>query len=147
LGRRNLQTLPEDIRLEVGKRNKATRVPAILSLAEHSDYTKSEIARMVGVKPATVSECLRRYNVKLKKSIEFKRHKSIILNGVQERIVSKITDSKIDDANLQSTISSLKMLHEMERLENNQSTSNVAVKSDIPEALLQITDRIVRRAE
>ncbi len=147
MGRRNLQTLPEDIRLEVGKRNKATRVPAILSLAEHSDYTKSEIARMVGVKPATVSECLRRYNVKLKKSIEFKRHKSIILNGVQERIVSKITDSKIDDANLQSTISSLKMLHEMERLENNQSTSNVAVKSDIPEALLQITDRIVRRAE
>lgn len=137
----------DKIRLQLAKQKFHTKTPMIISLAEKSNYTNAEIARLTGTTQANVHKTLKRYKIKLKRSSEFKENKHLILNGVQERLVDSLTKEKITEANLQSTVTSLKMLHEMERLETNQSTSNVSVRGGISEELMEAIDRIAKRVE
>jgi hypothetical protein len=128
------------IRESQGKTN--SKKEMILELALNSNLPQSEIARMAKCSRCNVAQILKRYGIKSKKVEEYKSARSEIIAGYEMKILDHITDSKLKNATLSHLTTSMKTLYEIERLETNKSTSNVAVNAQLPESLQAVIDRI-----
>lgn len=68
-------------------------------------------------------------------------------NLVASRLLSSVTDEKIEQAGLRDTVQAAKMAHEIARLADNKSTSNISViRRDATEAktgLSQLNEQII----
>ncbi len=124
-------------------RVKKGQTSKIIELAENSSLNQNEISKIVGVSRQAVGGCLKRYKIKLQKVDAYRSNRPTILAGFQEKILANLTDDKIADSSVSQAVTSLKTLYEIERLETNKSTSNVAINGVLPEALQSVMDRIM----
>ena len=93
-------------------------------------------AKIQGCDPSNITRVLQRYGAKEVQTTEFKNHRAEILAGLQERILSCITDKEIKKAAFGTKIVTAGILYDKERLERGQATSiNVEVLLDVLEAI------------
>ena len=128
------------IRESQGKTNSTKEM--IIELALISNLRESEIGRMAKCSRCNVAQILKRYGIKSMKVEEYKSARSDIIAGYEMKILDHITDSKLKNSTLSHLTTSMKTLYEIERLETNKSTSNVAVNAQLPESLQAVIDRI-----
>lgn len=101
----------------------------ILSMASQNLPIR-DIARAVEMPRGTVADIIERFKPvfpKIEEARDYRLVKSDILAAGQLAVLeSALSPNKIKKAGLLSSIQSAKILNDMERLENDQSTSNVA---------------------
>jgi hypothetical protein len=72
--------------------------------ASNPDFTQLEIAQQAGTSQSYVAEVLQKYNIIKKDLDDYKEHKINILQGLQQRIISSISDADIQKASLQQKV-------------------------------------------
>lgn len=72
--------------------------------ASDPDLTQLEIAQQADTSQSYVAEVLQRYNIIKKDLDDYKEHKINILQGLQQRIISSISDADIQKASLQQKV-------------------------------------------
>lgn len=98
----------------------------------HPKLTTREIAAIAETDHSYVVQVLQRYNIEQKRVTDYKSNRADIFAGIQDRILSSITDEDIQKTPLGSRTLAVAQLYDKERLERGQSTGNLAViQSDI----------------
>jgi len=131
---KNLETRPLG-QASRGNRKKdgspAMKVPPVASLIAYlkNGMTPDEIAKCHGCSPAGVRGALRRNGVDIRALRHWQERKADVLSHVQMRIVGAMTTGKIEGASLRDQATTFNILHNAERLERGQSTSNVSLQA------------------
>lgn len=91
-------------------------------------FSYKEIAAQMGKSRSGVIRALKRFGCHhAKDSNVFKENKANVLEGLQWRLVSSVTDEEILRMNTRDKFIAIGILHDKIRLERNQSTQNHAV--------------------
>jgi hypothetical protein len=92
--------------------------------------TLPEIAQAFDVSVATINRALRDYRAAVGVVKEFKGVRGNVLADLQRRILTSITDLDIKKAPFGTKVLAFCQLFDKERLENDQSTANIATLHD-----------------
>lgn len=142
--------LPDEHLTEITNKQKTgrgyTRNIPIESIIElrRKDLTEHQIASILGCDRSNVNRRLAKYKDQLDGLDRYKNHRADILAFNQKRLLNTITESDIKSASLLQRTTAFGILYDKERLERNQSTENISVKS-IVTALSNDRDDLVKR--
>jgi hypothetical protein len=105
-----------------------TKTQAIIlkTKAEHPDLTVREIAAIADCSHVNVVTTLQRYGIKQENIDNFKRTRADILAGLQDKLLSSITNENVQQASMLQKVTASAILFDKERLERDLSTSNTA---------------------
>jgi len=117
----------------------ATRDIVRLKVA-NPDLTHAEIGKIVGRDRSVVTRCLQRYNIEKERVSSYRKLRETILAGLQDKILSNITEENIADAGLKEKVLSASILYDKERLETNKSTQNIALSKSVEKLFRQFKD-------
>lgn len=93
----------------------------------HPDLTTREIAAIANTDHTHVIKTLQRYGIDREQVDKYKNCRADILAGLQERLLSSITDADVQKTPAIQRITGAAILYDKERLERGQSTDNVSV--------------------
>lgn len=124
---------------------KGIPLETILELRDKK-LTLEQIGKIVGCTKQTVSQRLRDYQPTFDKIERFKKHRADFLTHKQAEILGSLTDRDIKDASLLQRTTAFGILYDKERLERNQSTENISIKS-ITQTLGKEVEEIARKRE
>jgi hypothetical protein len=98
-------------------------VKEIITLkTKYPRMTEQQIANSVGRDRSTVNRALKRYNMDTKRVSEYNAAKSMLLSGIEEKLLSNVTQEKIDDASLKDLAVSYGIFNDKNRLEQGKAT-------------------------
>jgi hypothetical protein len=99
---------------------------------EHPDLTVREIGAIADVTHGYVVQTLKRYGIEKLRVDAFKQYRGDIFAGMQDRLLSSVTNEDIKKAPLGSRVLAAAQLYDKERLERDLSTTNLAsVHADV----------------
>jgi predicted DNA-binding protein YlxM (UPF0122 family) len=127
-----------------------TKARRIVALAVHSNAPPMEIAELCNTSHQNVYQTLNRYGIDIKDLDNYKKQRSDILAGIQDKILNKIELSgiKIDSAKtLKDALTGFGILYDKERLETGKTTGNIGVGIALSEPMQAAVDRIISRAQ
>jgi hypothetical protein len=113
---------------------------------EHPKLTTREIAAIADTDHSHVIKTLQRYGIEREHTDEYKRCRADILAGMQHRLLSSVTPEDIQKTPVGSRILAVAQLYDKERLERNQTTSNVGIGIALAPDMQAAVDRIVARS-
>jgi hypothetical protein len=115
---------PKQIELRTQARKCTSEVVKnVIRLKQNNpEMTQADIARAVGRDRSTVTRTLKRYNMDTKRVDGYNAAKSLLLSGIEERLLSNVTQKKIDDASLKDLAVSYGIFNDKNRLEQGKAT-------------------------
>ena len=113
--------------------------------AEHPDLTVREIAAVSKCDHALVVRTLKRYGIKQVNVDQFKRCRADIYAGLQEKVLSSITEDDIKRTSMAARVLSAMQLNTNERLERGMSTNNTSIQVGMNSTLQASLDALVKR--
>lgn len=122
---------------------KGIPLETILELRDKK-LTLEQIGKIVGCTKQTVSQRLKEYQPIFERIESFKKHRGDLLTWKQAEILNSLTERDLKDASLLQRTTAFGILYDKERLERNQSTENVSIKS-ITQSLGREVEEIARR--
>ena len=110
-----------------------TKSAAVFTLATtNPDISRSNIAKIVNVDKALVTQVLKRYGLNLQVINSFKTNRAEILAGKQAALMSSLSTKDIQKASPYQKVGMFGILYDKERLERDLSTTNLAsIHADI----------------
>jgi hypothetical protein len=110
---------------------KATKKPTpkqsliLKTKAEHPKLTTREIAAIADTGHSHVIATFQRYGIDARRINSFKEHRADIIAGIQERLLSSVTEADIQKSPMGSRVLAACQLYDKERLERGQTTQNI----------------------
>jgi hypothetical protein len=89
--------------------------------------TQADIAKTLDIDHSHVSHTLARYGIDYNRLDQFRKQRAEIFQGLQDKILSSVTDVDIKDASILQRVTAAGILYDKERLETGKSSANVAV--------------------
>lgn len=109
------------------KRAKNTPITNLLDqVSRNPNLTTRELGKLNGIDHSAVVRLFQRHGIERERTEEYKGNRADFLAGLQEKIVSRITDEDIQKASLRDKVIAAATLYDKERLERGQSTVNLA---------------------
>lgn len=119
-----------------------TQAKILKAKQEHPELTTREIGAICNADHSTVVQTYKRYGISGVHKDLYKRNRAEILAGLQDRILSSVTNDDIEKASLFQKAGVFGLLYDKERLESGLSTANMAtLHGDI--AALRAQDKAV----
>jgi DNA-binding IclR family transcriptional regulator len=84
-----------------------------------------EIARLTDCDHSNVVRTLQRYGISQTEAQSYGERRAEILQGIQDRLLSTITDTDIQKSSLLQRVTATGILYDKERLERGLSTANI----------------------
>ena len=101
----------------------------LFKLRVSKELAVPDIAKLLRIGQTTVYDYLKKWEIPSPSALKaFKKTRSDQLADNQRRIQAKVTDKKLTDSNLNQLVMAQAKYYDMERLENDLSTANLAVK-------------------
>lgn len=91
--------------------------------------THGEAAKVLGISRQAVDKLAKRYKLDPEGVQEFRRHKGVILDNMQARLIGSITDEEIAKMAPRDRILAFGVIYDKTRLEKGESTSNLSLFS------------------
>ena len=104
----------------------------------HPDLNNKQLAAIVGTTRETTSRILTQYGVDIGAIEAYQAHRADILDALQQRIASSITDEDIKKANLLQRLSAYGIAYDKMRIERGLSDG-----SSKPMVVIQVTGQVV----
>jgi len=114
-----------------------TQVKILAAKAENPTLSTRKIAKLTDTDHSTVSKALTRYGVDYGLVESYQMHRADILDAVQQRIISSITDDDIKKANLMQRLAAYGIAYDKMRIERGLSDS-----SSKPLVLIQVNGQV-----
>jgi len=122
----------DNTRNRLRKPRKGTKSEAILTLTTLTPATPVEIAESVNASRSLVCQVMKRYGIIPNQAESFKQHRADVLAGLQDKLLSSVSDEEIKKTPVGTRILGACQLYDKERLERDLSTANVAsIHADI----------------
>jgi hypothetical protein len=113
----------------------------IIELAQNTELSQGQIAKLTDVEKSTVCKVLQNYGMEHRSIEEYKSNRASILAGLQQRIAKSVTDEDLKKASLQVKAMAYGVFYDKERLELGKSTS---ITDDIDSILHRIESRYTK---
>jgi len=110
----------------------------IIELAQNTELSQGQIAKLTDVEKSTVCKVLQNYGMEHRSIEEYKSNRASILAGLQQRIAKSVTDEEIKKASLQVKAMAYGVFYDKERLELGKSTT---ITDDVDHILQRIESR------
>lgn len=109
---------------ELVKNGRIPAMPVLLANLQ-AGLTVNEIAKLHGVSASGVYQAIRKHGIDVRALQVYKERRADLLAHTAMRIHENMSEDKIKSASLRDLATSLNIVHNAERLERGQSTSNV----------------------
>jgi hypothetical protein len=110
----------------------------ITTALTNPNLTQDQIGALTNVDRSTVSRLLADYRI-VKDNVDFyKENRADIFAGIQQKILTGITDAELQKAPVQVKMMALGVIYDKERLERGQSTENIGL---ITKVIRELRDR------
>lgn len=107
---------------------KGSKAPTIIEVAtSNPGLSSSEIGKIVGCSHVNVVNTLHRYGIDIQATDDYKSKRADVFAGLQQRILSSITDDAIKKTPAIQLVTAASILYDKERLERGESTQNISV--------------------
>lgn len=107
---------------------KGTAREAIVKLkTSNPTLSERQVAELAGCSKTSVHLALERYGIKSERIDDYKSNRADIFAGLQDRIISKLTDAALEKTPAIQLVTAASILYDKERLERGQSTDNQSV--------------------
>lgn len=112
------------------KRPKGVNVRSVIAMAK-GGMKQHEIATETGCSRQNINAILLRYGIDKEQADEYEKYQADIIKGKLGKVILSIDDDRLKTASANNLAYVAKNLHEIYRLETNQSTANVASKVQV----------------
>lgn len=100
----------------------------LLDILQHNpNLTTRQLGKLTDADHSSIVKCFQRYGIKREHMEGYKTNRADLLSGIQDKMLSSITDDDINSATLLQRVTAAAVLYDKERLERGLSTSNAAV--------------------
>jgi len=94
---------------------------------DNPTLSERQVAELAGCSKSSVHIALERYGIKPERIEDYKSNRADIFAGLQDRIISKLTDMALEKTPAIQLVTAASILYDKERLERGQSTDNQSV--------------------
>ena len=109
------------------KRSKNTPITKLLEQVSRNPNIKTvELAKLNGVDHSAIVRLFQRHGIDRQRVDDYKGNRADFMAGMQEKLLSAITQEDLEKASLRDKVISMGVLFDKERLERGQSTVNLA---------------------
>jgi len=123
---------------------RSERTQKILEIKQaNPNLTTRQIGELTDCDHSHVVRVLQRHNLEMQRIIEFKENRADIFAGLQDRLLSSITEDEIKKAPVGSRILGACQIYDKERIERGLSTENVSYHV-VTQDISKIDNEIVR---
>ena len=118
----------------------------MFELRATNGLSANKIAKLMHIAPRTVRKWLKKWNIPSKQALDhFKATRGDQLANNQRRVQDHVTKKKLKDSTLSQLVMAQSKYFEMERLENDLSTANHAIKQGNIDDMDKDTIKIMRK--
>lgn len=127
----------------IDRRTEPIPVETMLELRD-KNLTYDQIGKILGISKQAVQQRLKQYSPIYQRIEQFKKHRGDILTWKQAEILNALTPAEIQKAPPAVKSMMFGIFYDKERLERNQSTENISIKS-ITQSLGKDVEEIARK--
>lgn len=124
-----LESLAENLPKNTRKHRPKGTDPAKVGELLARGMSHREAGQLLGISRQAVDKLVKRYKLDPEGVEEFRKHKGVILDNMQARLIGSISDAEIAKMAPRDRILAFGILYDKTRLEKGESTSNISLFS------------------